>query len=160
MNNKWKKHYMNIKNTRKYFPEFLDINLLLCTKECSHVYLGTSKFKHICDHCNTEFKTMYNFKYKLAKKTILKRKDIYKDMPILNGNTDESLDFIDDITYEDLINGKVDCIGDINEIPIALAVCSKKCKHVQLIYDGASQICPKCGKQLFRIKVKNYKLIK
>ena len=35
----------------------------------------------------------------------------------------------------------------------------KECRNIQLIYDGAPQTCPKCGKQLFRLKVQDYKLI-
>ena len=76
----------------------------------------------------------------------------------MNDIKEETLDWIDDITFDDLINGKVDCIGDIKEIYIALAVCSKECGHIQLIYDGAPQVCPKCRKQLFRVTTKKYKL--
>ena len=56
MNNIWwkKKYYVNFKNKNHYFPDNIDINLIVCTKECSHAYLGTAKFKHICDHCKTE----------------------------------------------------------------------------------------------------------
>lgn len=38
-----------ILNKNKYFPQFLEVNLLVCSKECAHAYLGPSKFKHICD---------------------------------------------------------------------------------------------------------------
>ena len=37
----------------KYFPNQIDICLLVCTKNCSHAYLGTSKFIHYCD-CGNE----------------------------------------------------------------------------------------------------------
>ena len=63
------------------------------------------------------------------------------------------------ISKSDLINGKVDCIKDINEIYIALAVCTKECKHIQLIVDGSTQVCPKCGEDMFRLKTKKYKII-
>jgi hypothetical protein len=51
------KFYINFKNKNHYFPDFIDVNLLLCTKECSHTYLDTAKFKHICDYCGTLMKT-------------------------------------------------------------------------------------------------------
>lgn len=153
------KDSLKLKNLNKYFPNEIDINLLVCSKECSHAYLGTSKFKHICDMCNTEFKTLYNLKYELVKKRIFSKKDILKDMPILYGNDDKTVNWIDDIIYDDLINGKVDCIGNIEQIYVALAVCDNKCNHFQLIVDGSPQICPNCGKQMFRVKKKKYKLI-
>ena len=159
-NIKSKNKYIKLKNLNKYFPNDLDVNLLICSKECSHAYLGTSKFKHICDICNTEFKALYHLKYKLNNKSILRRKDIYEEMPILKGNLDKNINWIDDISYDDLINGKVDCIGNIDEIYVSLAICNKDCKSFQLIVDGAPQVCPKCGQQMFRIKTKNYKLIK
>ena len=61
-----------------------------------------------------KFKYLYNLKYQ--RKTLFKKKDLYSELPILKGNQDESIDWIDDITYDDLIKGNVDCIGDINEI--------------------------------------------
>lgn len=143
----------------RYFPKEIDINLLVCTKECSHAYLGTSKFIHYCD-CGNEFKKIYNLKYELANTKLLNKCNFYNQLLFDKGNQDESLAWIDDITLDDLINGKVDCIGGINEIYIALAVCSKECGHIQLIEDGAPQVCPKCKEQLFRVKVKKYKLIK
>lgn len=162
MNNIWwkKKYYVNFKNKNHYFPNNIDINLIVCTKECSHAYLGTAKFKHICDHCKTEMKTQYHLKYKLAQKRLFKIKDRYQNYPIVYGNNDQSKNWIDDISYDDLINGKVDCIKDINEIYIALAVCTKECKHIQLIVDGSTQVCPKCGEDMFRLKIKKYKIIK
>ena len=42
----------------KYFPNQIDICLLVCTKNCSHAYLGTSNFIHYCD-CGNEFKKIY-----------------------------------------------------------------------------------------------------
>jgi hypothetical protein len=53
-----------ILNKNKYFPQYLEVNLLVCSKECAHAYLGPSKFKHICD-CGLEFKKLYNLKYVL-----------------------------------------------------------------------------------------------
>ena len=142
MNNLWrKKYYINFKNKNHYFPDNIDINLIVCTKECSHAYLGTAKFKHICDHCKTEMKTQYHLKYKLAKKRLFKIKDKYQSLPIIYGNNDQSKNWIDDISYDDLINGKVDCIKDINEIYIALAVCNKECKHIQYCFNSFHFIC-------------------
>lgn len=143
----------------KYFPNQIDICLLVCTKNCSHAYLGTSNFIHYCD-CGNEFKKIYNMEYELANKKLFNKCKFYDQSLSDKGNQDESLDWIDDITFDDLINGKVDCIGDIKEIYIALAVCSKECGHIQLIYDGAPQVCPKCRKQLFRVTTKKYKLKK
>ena len=146
-----------ILNKNKFFPKYLEVNLLICSKECANVYLGPAKFKHICD-CGLEFKRIYNLKYEIANKSNQKRLE-YDEMPNVEGNTSNEINWIDDISYEDLINGKVDCIGSVEKIPIALAVCTKECGNVQLIYDGAPQTCPKCGKQLFRVKVQDYKLI-
>ncbi|HOU09892.1 MAG TPA: hypothetical protein PL044_03155 [Clostridiales bacterium] len=42
---------------------------------------------------------------------------------------------------------------------IAYAVCSKKCGNMQFIVDGQTQVCPKCGKLMFRAVVKKYQLI-
>ena len=146
-----------IKN--KFFPNKIDISVLICTKECSHAYLGTSKFIHYCD-CGNEFKKMYEFEYELVNRKLSQKCNFYNQLLFDKGNQDETLNWIDDITLEDLINGKVNCIGDINEIYISLAVCSKECGHIQLIVDGSPQVCPKCKKQLFRVKAKKYKLIK
>lgn len=143
----------------KFFPKKIDISLLVCTKECSHAYLGTSKFIHYCD-CGNEVRKIYKFEYELVEKNYYKKCNFYNKLLFDKGNQDETLNWIDDITLDDLINGRVDCIGDINEIYISLAVCNKECGHIQLIVDGAPQVCPKCKKQLFRIKVKKYKLIK
>ena len=149
--------HLFILNKNKFFPKYLEVNLLICSKECAHAYLGPAKFKHICD-CGLEFKRIYNLKYEIANKSNQKRLE-YDEMPNVKGNTSNEINWIDDISYEDLINGKVDCIGSVEEIPIALAVCTKECGNVQLIYDGAPQTCPLCGKQLFRVKVQDYKLI-
>ena len=149
--------HLFILNKNKFFPKHLEVNLLICSKECAHAYLGPAKFKHICD-CGLEFKRIYNLKYEIANKSNQKRLE-YDELPNVEGNTSNEINWIDDISYEDLINGKVDCIGNVEEIPIALAVCTKECGNVQLIYDGAPQTCPKCGKQLFRVKVQDYKLI-
>jgi len=157
INKQLKYKYFYLKNLNKYFPDEIDLNLLVCSKECSHAYLGTSKFKHICDVCGTEFKTLYNLKCR--RKSFIRKKDMFADLPIIHGNCDETIDWIDDITYDDLINGEVDCIGNVNDIYIALAVCNRDCGQVQLIVDGAPQTCPKCGQQMFRIKTKKYKLI-
>ena len=146
-----------ILNKNKYFPQYLEVNLLVCSKECAHAYLGPSKFKHICD-CGLEFKKLYNLKYEIIGKSNKKRLT-YDELSNVEGNTSNEINWIDDISYEDLINGKVDCIGSVEEIPIALAVCTKECRNIQLIYDGAPQTCPKCGKLLFRLKVQDYKLI-
>ena len=149
--------YLFILDKNKYFPQYLEINLLVCSKECGHAYLGPAKFKHICD-CGLEFKKIYNLKYELVGKLNKKRFN-YDELPDIKGNTATDINWINDISYEDLINGNVNCIGSIEEIPIALAVCTKECGNIQLIYDGAPQICPNCGKQLFRVKVQDYKLI-
>lgn len=158
--NKMSHKYIQLKHLNKYFPKIIDINLLVCSKECSHVYLGTSKFKHICDKCNIEFKSLFNLKYKICEKKFLKREDKYEKMQILFGNQDETINWIDDITYDDLVSGEVDCIGNIDEIYIALVVCNNECQNFQLIVDGSPQICPKCGSQMFRVKTKKYKLMK
>ena len=153
-----KNKYLFVLNKSKYFPQKLDINLLVCTWECGRADVGTSKFKHICDSCGKEYKTLYNVKYELVKKSKRKRYT-YDELPYVVGNTSEE-NWIDDITYEEFVSGNVDCIGNIDEIYIALAVCTKECGHTQLIYDGASQVCPKCGKSMFRVKVEKYRMIK
>ena len=42
---------------------------------------------------------------------------------------------------------------------IAFAVCSKECGTMQFIVDGQTQVCPKCGKLMFRTAVKKYRLV-
>lgn len=153
------KGYLKLKNINSYFPNKLVVGLLVCSKKCGHAYLGPIRFKHICD-CGIEFKTLYNLEYKKKNISLFSKKDIYDKTPCYQGNKDESIEWIDDISYEDLVNGKVDCIGNINEINIALAVCSKKCGNYHLIWDGAPQTCPRCGEQMYRVKVKKYKLCK
>ena len=44
----------NIFFKNKYFPNQIDICLLVCTKNCSHAYLGTSNFIHYCD-CGNDY---------------------------------------------------------------------------------------------------------
>ena len=56
----------------KYFPNQIDISLLVCTKDCSHAYLGTSKIIHYCD-CGNEFKKMYHLKYDLVNKKLFSK---------------------------------------------------------------------------------------
>ena len=97
-------------------------------------------------------KQMYSLNYTLDRKSIFK---VFNYQPKEEVNLAD-LDFIDDITYEDLIADNVDCIGDISDNWIAVAVCSKECGYIGLLTSGNSQICPKCGKDLFRLKEKKY----
>lgn len=152
--------YMKYRNTNKYFPKYLDISLLVCTKDCGRVWLGPSKFEHICGDCGKKMKYLYRLKYELISDNYSNNVDLYKDWPLLPGNNNQSLKWIDDISYSDLINGKVDCLGDIDIIYIAFATCEKKCGYYSLLYDGAIEICPKCGKNQFRWVVKAYKRVK
>ena len=44
------------------------------------------------------------------------------------------------------------------EICIAFAVCGKDCGHKEFIVDGGTQICPCCGRNMFRTETKMYLL--
>ena len=147
-------------NTKKYYPPIIDINLIVCSWDCRSVNLGTAKFKHICDYCDKEMKTLYHLKYEALDKSKVNKIDIYKDKPFFQGNKDDSINWINDITYDDLINGKVDCLGDIDEIDIAYCICYDGCGHKQLIVEGATQKCPNCGGNLFRIDRRTYRIVK
>ena len=65
-------------NTKKYYPPIIDINLIVCSWDCRGVNLGTAKFKHICDYCNKEMKTLYHLKYEAIDKSKVNKIDIYK----------------------------------------------------------------------------------
>ena len=45
-------------------------------------------------------------------------------------------------------------------IPVAFAVCTKKCGGRQFIVDGSTQVCEHCGQNMFRTEVAEYKLTK
>ncbi len=150
--------YYRVKNVDSYFPKHLDVSLFVCTKDCGRAYLEPSKFMHICDDCGKEMKRLYNLKYELIEEN--NNEDKYKELEIVSGNCEDSLNWIDDISLDELVSGKVDCIGNIDTIFIALATCEKECGYHALILDGGPQVCPICGEQLFRRKVKEYKLIK
>lgn len=45
-----------------------------------------------------------------------------------------------------------------HELPVALAVCSKKCGARQFIVDGSTQVCEFCGRSLFRVEVATFTL--
>ena len=150
--------YLKLKDIDSYFPKELDVSLFVCTKDCGRAYLEPSKFVHICCDCQKEMKRLYDLKYELVEDC--SSEDKFIDYDIVKGNTDNTLDWIDDITYDDLVNGKVDCIGDIDTIYIGFATCKKKCGYYALILDGGPQACPKCGEDIYRWKAKKYKLIK
>lgn len=157
--NNWKnKYHYKIKNINSYFPETLDLTLIMCSKKCGMAWLAPAKFEHICHRCRKKMKADYLFRYRLKKKRIFKRKCIYDELPIKQGNQDPKINWIDDITRQEVVDGVVDCLGDVREIGIALAVCTKKCKHTQLVFDGGPQICPICGESMFRLKAKWYVL--
>jgi hypothetical protein len=42
------------------------------------------------------------------------------------------------------------------ELPVAFAVCSKKCGSRQFIIDGSTQVCEYCGRLMFRVEVATY----
>lgn len=44
------------------------------------------------------------------------------------------------------------------ELPVAFAVCSKKCGARQFIVDGGTQVCEYCGRLMFRVEVATYAL--
>jgi len=44
------------------------------------------------------------------------------------------------------------------ELPVAFAVCAKKCGRRQFIVDGATQVCEYCGRLMFRVEVATYAL--
>jgi len=44
------------------------------------------------------------------------------------------------------------------DLPIAFAVCSKKCGAQQFIVDGSTQVCEHCGRLMFRVEVATYRL--
>lgn len=165
MNKKIKKWFIRnlptfVFNTKKYYPPTIDINLIVCSWDCGCVDLGTAKFKHICDYCNKEMKTLYHLKYEAIDKSKVNKVDIYENKPIIQGNLDSSINWIDDITYDDLINGKVDCLGNIDEIDITYCICYDGCGHKQLIVEGGTQKCPNCGGDLFRLDRRRYRLIR
>ena len=148
--------YYKVKDIQSYFPKILDISLLVCTSDCGRVYLGPSQFVHICDRCGKQFKYLYHLKYKIVDEKDVRDINKYQDLPILEGNVDNSLKWIDDITYDDLINGNIDCLGNINDIYLAFVTCKWKCGYHGLIVSGSSQICPKCGDNCFRWKEVKY----
>ena len=154
--NKYKKY----KNIDSFFPKELDMSLVVCTKKCGRVYLEPTKFVHTCEDCGNKFKYLYHLKYELAEDINSEGIDMYHNYLIQNGNTDETLDWIDDITYDDLISGKVDCLGKIDIIYVAFMTCRKKCGYYGLVTSGSPQICPKCGKDCYRWKEVKYKLVK
>ena len=159
VNNWWKKKYnYKLGNMENYFPETLYMSLIECSKKCGKADIAPAIFEHICMKCRKKMKAEYLLKYKLKRKRLFRRKNYCENFPIQKGNQDEKINWIDDITKEDLIAGTVDCIGDIKEVPIALATCTKKCKHWQLVLDGGPQVCPICGEEMFRMKVKWYVL--
>ena len=92
---------MFILNKNKYFPKYLDVNLLVCSKECAHAYLGPTKFKHVCD-CGLEFKRLYNLKYEIISRLNTKRLT-YDELTNVEGNTSPDINWINDISYGDLI---------------------------------------------------------
>jgi hypothetical protein len=48
--------------------------------------------------------------------------------------------------------------GFPTEIHVAYAVCREVCGNTEYIEDGGSQICPCCGKTMFRTAVRKYAL--
>ena len=147
---------IKVKFKNKYFPNDLNLSLFVCSKSCSHAYLDTSDYAHVCEHCYEPLKRLYSLDYKKSKRNIFYSKSVVNKYNVYK--EPESKEYIDDITHEDFKDGKVDCIGDIKEVWIALACCSKECGNVELIVDGSSQICPKCGKVMYRNSVKKYLL--
>ena len=154
--NSFRNKYLNLKYSNKYFPNNLDIGLFVCTKECSSGYLDTSDYSHICQNCKRELKKIYSLNYKKISRNFLKNHTL-----LTNFNSyiePKNGDYIDDISLDEFINGKVDCIGNVEEVYVALAVCTKECGNVQLIVDGSTQVCPKCGETMYRTKVNKYLL--
>lgn len=146
------KQFVKVKFTKKYFPNELELGLFVCSKECNNIYIDTSEHAHICEKCNNTLKKIYSLKYKKSKKNIFYSKTLINSFNTYH--TPTSGDYIDDISYEQYMN------GDIDVEYVALAVCSKRCGNVQLIVDGSTQVCPKCGDTMFRIKVQKYLLKK
>ena len=144
-----------LRNEFRYFPNELNLSLFVCDKECSRAYISTKDYSHICEYCKEKLKRLYSLNYKLEKKNLF-----YNNKSLVTKENmyflDEDKEYIDDITYDDLIAGKVDCIGDITEVYIAVACCTNECGNVQLIVDGSTQVCPKCGGLMFRRSVKKY----
>jgi hypothetical protein len=50
-----------------------------------------------------------------------------------------------------------DVVAEFPEtVPIAYAVCHSDCGTKQLIVDGSTQECQRCGRLMFRTEVKEY----
>ena len=156
---RYEKQFVKLRCENGYFPNEINLSLFVCSKECSRGYISTTDYAQYCDKCNNKLKRLYTLNYIKEKKNYFYNNRIlvtdenkYKEV------TDNEFEYIDDITYEDFRTGVVDCIGDTKEIYIALACCEKTCGNVELIVDGSTQVCPVCGKDMFRWKVKKYLL--
>lgn len=145
-----------VKLKNRYFPNELNLSLFVCSKECSRAYIDTSEHTHICEHCYEPLQRLYSLDYKKSKRNIFYSKSLVNKYNAYK--EPKSKEYINDITLEDFKDGKVDCIGDIKEVWIALACCTKECGNAELIVDGSTQICPKCGKTMFRTKGHKYLL--
>jgi hypothetical protein len=152
---KFEKQFVKLKCENRYFPNEINLSLFVCSKECSRGFISTTDYAHYCDKCHNRLKRLYTLNYKKEKKNylynnknLLTKENKYKEV--------EEKEYIDDITYEDFKAGIVDCIGDTKEMWIALACCEKDCGNIELIVDDSTQVCPKCGKDMFRWKSKKY----
>lgn len=63
------------------------------------------------------------------------------------------------IPLEEYPTLKNDTFTFLDEEFIAYAVCGKDCGHKEFIVDGQTQICPCCGRHMFRTEVKKYVLV-